>query len=666
MSDREARLQAGIAAIWQKSLPRVREQLDLLERAAVALLEGPLDSALRREAEREAHKLAGAAGVFGFRESSEIARELELMLTAGATPDARRAAEIVVALRKQLDREELVSAPPVEAAGEVSDSVADVLIVAGDDAFAGAVVNALKPLGLPARISNTIDAAQQEIGSRVPALVLLDLSVKAEHGGDLLDRMRSQHATVPVIGVLPSGEFTDRVEAARRGVRSFLQMPMSAAEIASAINDTIQRATSETPRILAVDDDPNILSLLAATLRSAGFDVRGLVDPREFWSVIQEVRPDLLLLDYDMPYVNGLELCRVVRADARFHALPIIFITARTDSATVSQAFEAGADDFVGKPIIPLELLARVRGRIERVRLLKQLADTDYLTGLDNRRKSEDTLLDYQRLAERYKQPLSIALLDIDDLKRINEDFGYATGDEVLRGFAAQLRATFRGEDVIGRWGGEEFTIGMYGMHRDDAVHRLGEILETLQERTLGSSNGRTRVSFSGGVAEYGPDGRDLLGVIGQARANLAAAKQQGGARILGSPGKNEVSLDVLVVEDDETLAELLMHALQTRGYRAQRLSNGLSAADALSGDSAFLQPRVVLLDVDLPGMDGISVLRHWKEAGVLAHTRVIMLTVRSGEPEVLETLKLDAFDHVPKPFSTSVLMQRIRRALQP
>ena len=665
MSEREVQLQAGIAAIWQKSLPRVREQLDLLERAAVELLEGGLDNDLRREAEREAHKLAGAAGSFGFRESSEIARELELMLVAGASPDPRRAAEIVVALRKQLDKETLVAAPAAPQ-GEPDDATPDVLVVVADQAFAASIVHALRPLGLPGRTASNIADAQRELETRLPALVLLDLSVSAEHGDDVLDWMQANNVTVPVLGMLRSGEFTDRVEAARRGVRSFLQLPMSAADVASAVSDMVQRAAAGTPRILAVDDDPAILSLITATLRPAGFDVRALSDPREFWNAIQDARPDLILLDYDMPHINGLELCRVVRADARWHALPIVFLTARKDTATVTGAFDAGADDFAGKPIIPAELLARVRSRIERARLLKQLTDTDYLTGLDNRRKSEDTLLDYQRLAERYKQPLSIAMIDVDNLKRVNDELGYAAGDDVLRAFAAQLRSAFRGEDVIGRWGGEEFTIGMYGMHRDDAVHRLGEILEAMEEKPLKANGAQTRVTFSGGVAEYGPDGRDLLGVVARASENLAAAKQQGGARILASPGKNEVSVDVLVVEDDETLAELLMHALQTRGYRAHRLSDGLSAADALAGDQAFMQPRVVLLDVDLPGMDGISVLRHWKQAGVLAQTRVIMLTVRSSEPEVVETLKLDAFDHVPKPFSTSVLMQRIRRALQP
>src|SRR5688572_27512444 len=125
MSEREARLQAGIAAIWQKSLPRVREQLDLLERAAVELLEGPLSGELRREAEREAHKLAGSAGSFGFRESSEMARELELMLVAGASPDPRRAAEIVVALRKQLDREETVAAAATPQT-DMDDETADI------------------------------------------------------------------------------------------------------------------------------------------------------------------------------------------------------------------------------------------------------------------------------------------------------------------------------------------------------------------------------------------------------------------------------------------------------------------------------------------------------------------------------------------------------------
>jgi DNA-binding response OmpR family regulator len=123
--------------------------------------------------------------------------------------------------------------------------------------------------------------------------------------------------------------------------------------------------------------------------------------------------------------------------------------------------------------------------------------------------------------------------------------------------------------------------------------------------------------------------------------------------------------VDVLVVEDDPAIARLLQHALETRGLRHEWIANGQKAAALLTGPAPELRARVVLLDVDLPGLDGLGVLRLLAAERMLERTRVIVLTVRSHEAEVVRALELGAFDHVAKPFSVPVLLQRIRRALR-
>jgi DNA-binding response OmpR family regulator len=150
----------------------------------------------------------------------------------------------------------------------------------------------------------------------------------------------------------------------------------------------------------------------------------------------------------------------------------------------------------------------------------------------------------------------------------------------------------------------------------------------------------------------------------------LYQAKEAGRDRVLPAgwrpeQGSAERRADVVVVDDDEPLAALLLHALETRGYRACWLKDGQEAATLLAGPDPSLRARVLLLDVDLPGLSGLSVLRRLAQDGVVWHTRVIMLTARSAEAEVVGTLELGAFDHVAKPFSLPVLMQRVRRALQ-
>jgi DNA-binding response OmpR family regulator len=124
-------------------------------------------------------------------------------------------------------------------------------------------------------------------------------------------------------------------------------------------------------------------------------------------------------------------------------------------------------------------------------------------------------------------------------------------------------------------------------------------------------------------------------------------------------------TVDVALVEDDAVLASLLLHALETRGYRAEWYQDGEAAARALAGPASRVQAQVVLLDVGLPSLDGFDVLRRLVDGGVTQQTRVIMLTAHAAEHEVLTALELGAFDHVAKPFSTPVLLQRMRRAMR-
>jgi DNA-binding response OmpR family regulator len=128
--------------------------------------------------------------------------------------------------------------------------------------------------------------------------------------------------------------------------------------------------------------------------------------------------------------------------------------------------------------------------------------------------------------------------------------------------------------------------------------------------------------------------------------------------------GLRGLSVDVVLVDDDEVLSGLLLHTLKTQGYQTEWIADGQVAADKLRGPTPTVKARIVVLDVNLPSLDGISVLRELSRTGALKETKVIMLTVRSSEPEVLSTLQLGAFDHVAKPVSVPVLMQRIKRAL--
>ncbi|MFL5385731.1 MAG: response regulator [Longimicrobiaceae bacterium] len=676
-------LDGAVRQAWERFRGTILQRVDAVEEAAVALLDGGLDEERRRHAEREAHKLAGSVGTFGFAQASRLAREVEIVLQ-GSQPlgqaQALRLTDLVVALRRELDRP---AAPePASSTRDPAPAADDgtpgrpppplLLLVDVDADLAERLVMEAAGRGMRARIVAGVAEARALAAGEHPAAVLLDLSADREGRGlDLIADLAARTPRIPVVVVSAHDSFTDRVDVARMGGLGFLQKPVSPTAVCDALQGVLQRERPRDACVLVVDDDPVVLAEAARLLEAGGVRVHTLADPLRLWAALEEHAPEVVVLDVDMPLVNGIELCRVMRNDPRWSATPVVFLTSSTGAETVQKVFAAGADDFVAKPIVGPELVTRITNRLERVQLHRALADTDPLTGVANRRRSEELMGQLLHLAARQGQPLSLAVIDLDHFKEVNDRHGHGVGDEVLRRVARLLERSFRAEDVVARWGGEEFVVAMYGMDRDDGVQRIAELLEVLRGEPFETGGvDPFRVTFSAGVAQFPMDGAELGTLYRAADAALYQAKEAGRDRVLptgwtGEQGGAAEHVDVLVVEDDHTLARLLLHALDTRGYRSRWIEDGREAAEALTGSRPRLRARVVLMDVDLPGMDGHALLRTLARDRVLERTRVIVLTVRSHESEVVQALDEGAFDHVAKPFSVPILLQRIRRAMR-
>ncbi len=336
-----------------------------------------------------------------------------------------------------------------------------------------------------------------------PEVVLLDLTFSPDgmtDAYDLLTELTSATRPIPVLVLTGSGAFTDRVEAARRGGRAFLPKSLSPSEVLDAATQFLARERLRRTRVLIVNDDLAVLAAMRALLEQHEIEVSTLAEPLRFWDTLEEVAPELLILDVDMLSVNGPELCRVVRNDPRWSQIAVIFVTMHKDPTTIEEVFRAGADDYLAKPIVGTELITRVSNRLDRIRLHRMQADTDSLTGLASRAKSSEGLAQLLSLADRFAQPVSVGMLDLDRFKQVNDTHGHAAGDAVLRALGERLRRDFRGDDVVGRWGGEEFVIGMYGMTREDGIKRLSDTLERFCEEEFAAGRDTFTVSFSAGV----------------------------------------------------------------------------------------------------------------------------------------------------------------------
>ncbi|MEO0947089.1 MAG: response regulator, partial [Cyanobacteria bacterium J06641_5] len=333
--------------------------------------------------------------------------------------------------------------------------------------------------------------------------------------------------------VLAEGQSTrDRARLAQLGGRGFLPRSALPAQVMETVSQLLQQERSATTRILAVDDDRVVLAALRQLLLPWGMELFSLDDPRQFWETLETVAPDLLILDVAMPHINGIELCQIVRNDVQWGSLPVLFLTARADADTKQAVFAAGADDYLCKPIVGPEVVARISNRLERSRLLRNWRSADPLTGLANRQQATGDLEQLLQLAKRNAQPLCLAVLAADDLQNINLQFGPAVGDRILSHLGMLLQRAFQG-DVTARWSGAKFAIGIYGMVAAEGVQRLTATLSELRSATFPGAEGATvRASFSAGLAVFPKDGNCLPALYQAATDALQRARTTGGDRI--------------------------------------------------------------------------------------------------------------------------------------
>ncbi|OWY67577.1 transcriptional regulator [cyanobacterium TDX16] len=523
------------AALWERYKHKYSDRIATLEQAIATLEQGKLTQELGQQARAEAHLLIGSLASFSFTEASKICRQIEQIFRVGveSSLEARHLTQLVVALRQELE----LPAPTRELAERSLPTVKQqrrLLIVDNDAQLGEHLISEATIWGIQAELVTDLTAARKAIAQNCPDVVLLDLCFdrSVENGLNLLAELKTNNQHLPVLVLAAQDDFTNRIKVARLGGDIFLPKPVFPASVLAAINRVLSQSDTIAAKILVVDDDPQTLDILRTVLEPWGFKLALVDNPRHFWDKLEQYNPDLLILDVEMPELSGIDLCQVVRSDSHWCELPVLFLSVHTDTATINRVFTAGADDYVNKPIREPELIARVLNRLERTQRHKS-ADTDLLTGVANRRRSIQELNRLLRLAKRQSQPLCFVILDLDRFKLVNDRHGHDAGDRVLRRFGALLQQTFRSEDAIARWGGEEFVMGLYGATRQQAMTRLTELLEIVhQQEFTGASGEKFRVSFSGGIAEYPEDGTDLQALYRNADAALYVAKAGGRGQV--------------------------------------------------------------------------------------------------------------------------------------
>ena len=293
-----------------------------------------------------------------------------------------------------------------------------------------------------------------------------------------------------------------------------------------------------TPLVLIVDDHPDNVEVLQARLDALGYRTACAADGETALKMVADSPPDLILLDVMMPHMDGNEVARRIKGDKSLPFIPIIMQTALDSTQSKVFGLDSGADDYVTKPINYAELQARMTAAL-RVKALqdkvaRQMAITDALTGLYNRRHLDERLDEMFEHSARLHEPLSVVMFDIDHFKQINDRYGHQAGDIVLTQFAQLLKHVARDIDRAGRYGGEEFMVLLPGTVLDAGVTFAKRARQEVETHQFEYEGGTLKCTISAGVAAFPHPGiHNRQHLVKAADDALYAAKTAGRNRVV-------------------------------------------------------------------------------------------------------------------------------------
>jgi two-component system cell cycle response regulator len=292
-------------------------------------------------------------------------------------------------------------------------------------------------------------------------------------------------------------------------------------------------------QVLVVDDSPVYRKLVEHALDGSPYSLLFAKSGREALELFARYLPAIVISDWMMPDLSGLDLCQRLRADVHRGYTYIILLTSIAEKNNVVKGLAAGADDYLTKPFDPGELLARIgvgrriidlhRQIDAKNKLLEDLAHTDPLTGLPNRRAIEDWAARQLRGAARHGFPYWVVLADLDSFKSINDTHGHIGGDALLQQFAGILKTVIRSSDICGRLGGDEFLLVITHVEADAIIKTVEGFREKMAEKRFEIGNEKVTITASFGIAGFsGKEILDFTMLVRSADKALYAAKRAG------------------------------------------------------------------------------------------------------------------------------------------
>lgn len=536
----------ALATSFVQQLPEKANEIDSLWHA----LEKHWNQDTLQNLHRLLHNLVDESKTFGHSELSLISSSVEQLFKNALQTDVPPDGAHVKTIQQQLGelKQRLKQSTPIKTveeyskqADKVNSQASGTIFVVEDDVEAAQeLALQLRYYGYEVEVFNHLEKFRAAIQSCAGEIVLMDVEFPEDEMGGIhfmeqAQRELKQQAKVIFISVHDTLSY--RLGAIRAGGVAYFTKPINSAELIDQIDVMTASQVQEPFRILIVEDSSISMAYYSSVLEQAEMQIKSLEDPMKLLDVLNSFSPDLILMDLYLPGCNGIELSKVVRQIDGFQNIPIVHLVNANDLNTQSEVMNLRGSDFLLKPISPTQLVAAITSRVSRMRSLHSLMILDGPTGLLNHTAIKEELAREVIRSNRLNTPLSFATIDVDCFKKLNDNYGYAAGDRVVKSLARLLKQRLRETDVVGRYGGDEFSVILNDTDAASAAKVIDEIRSVFNRSMHLSQDDEFFVSFSCGIADLAHFS-DVTGLTEAAERAMFQAKQRGRNKVVVNSGE--------------------------------------------------------------------------------------------------------------------------------
>ena len=518
MKPDDAKILEQLQAVRASYAARLPNKLDEIDKQWQVLNGADWDPVAAEVLQRQVHSLAGSGSTFGFPLLGEVSRSMEQLLKSWAeeslvpNDEQRSRVENLIA---ELHPAAIVSAPEIDPGKDidiielnrVEKPEQPVIVLIEDNASLNdELAVQLVHFGYRVKTFAGTTGVKEAVAAQRPDAFITDINLPegSMAGVELMSELQRRHGpNLPVIFISSQNDFTARLAAVRAGGEAYFVKPLEVAPLIDRLDRMTRSEKSAPYRILAVDDDQVLAAHYELVLRQAGMEVRTVTRAEDIMETLADFKPELILMDVYMPSCSGLELAKLIRQHEAYLGIPIVFLSTETSMEKQFTAMHMGGDDFLTKPIQGEHLVSAVAVRAERARILNALMDQDSLTGLLKHTMIKEQLAQELSRARREQTPLSFVMIDIDNFKSVNDNYGHMMGDRVIKSMARMLKQRLRKSDRIGRYGGEEFAIVLPNCDLELAGKIIDKIRTDFSELCHQHEGNKFAVTFSAGISSF-------------------------------------------------------------------------------------------------------------------------------------------------------------------